>query len=194
VNDWQDPDQAAALGDEVDYGRVLSRYKADVADAARAVAHAVYAEVPMVDRLRASEGVVLSIVVQGAPSVHGTLVETGRDAVLLAAPVSGAQTLVPLHRVLAVAGAGSGHRAPGTALERRRGLAGMLRTWLDQELVVDLPAGPVHGVLERVGADHLQLATGGGPLIVPFAGIVVVRPAPQRLIGPGGSNEEGASG
>lgn len=161
--------------DDVDYGPELIRFKAELAGAARAVAHAVYAEVPLVDRLRAAKGFAVSLVLTGAGAVHGSIVETGRDAVLITVPPDGSEVLLPLSAVLAVAGAGPGHRAPRSVVERSRGLAGMLRSWLDQDVVVQLPSGSVEGRLERVGADHLQLGTAAGPLLVPFAAILRVR-------------------
>lgn len=167
-------------GDAVDFGAVLRRHKVEVAEAARSVAHAVYAEVPLVDRLRAAEGVVLSLVLAGRGPCHGRLEETGRDAVRLR-PTDGSELVVPLRHVLAVAGAGPGHRAPRSVVERSRGLAGLLRAWLDQDVVVEVAAGSFPGVLERVGTDHLQLATAGGPLLVPFAAVLLVRSAGYQL-------------
>ena len=157
---------------------------AEVADLTRAER----ATVPLVDRLRAARGAEVTVLVGGAgtgspaTAVSGVLVETAAQWVLLAA--ASRRALVPLAGIVAVRGVPlRAAPAPGE-VARRLGLGSALRALArDRARVhVALAGAELVGRIERIGADHLELATAvddhldaGAVWSVPFAALRVVR-------------------
>lgn len=155
----------------------------EVADRSRREAGLVH----LVDRLAPAVGGELVLHLLGAGPVRGRLVETGPDWVLL--DERGAELLVPLSAVLSVSGAGAHVTAPGGAvaarLDLRWALRGLARSRTGVLLVL-LDGSRVTGTLDRVGADHLDVAEHGAGearrasavrqvRLVPLAAVAVVR-------------------
>lgn len=116
----------------------------------------------LTDRLRAAPGAALIVVVRGAGTVHGELLDVGPDWLLLREQGS-TEVLVPLAAVLGVTGAGARSETPGSLGEvgRRLDLAWALRGIARQRAGVQLvlrDASVLAGTLDRVGADHADLA------------------------------------
>lgn len=118
----------------------------------------------LADRLRAAEGAPLTVVLPGAGAVRGTLLDAGADWLLL--EESGArEVLVPLAAVLGVTGLGARSAAPDDSpvakrLDLRWALRGLARSRTGVALgLVD--GSLVTGTLDRVAADHLDLAEHG---------------------------------
>jgi hypothetical protein len=154
----------------------LADVRADVAELARAER----ASVGIAARARSSVGRQLRVVVGGVDAVVGELVDAAPEWLLLAeTPVR--QALVPMTAVIAVDGLVA-HAAPAPgAVESRLGLGHALRALARDRAVVRLDAGgrELSGRIERVGADHLDLAdagrAAGGVRAVTFAAVRVVR-------------------
>ena len=131
---------------------------AEVADRSRREA----ALVPAGDRLAAAVGAQVGVTVVGAGAVSGRLVDTGPDWLLLE-EVGRRELLVPWPAVLSVSGLGARTREPGAVgevaarLDLRWALRGLARSRAGLSVV--LRDGTVHaGTLDRVGADHVELA------------------------------------
>lgn len=131
---------------------------AEVADRTR---HAV-GQLRLVDRLRPalSAGVVLQVA--GAGTVRGTLVDAGTDWLLLH-ELGARELLVPMAALLSVSGVGGAAEVPGSEgdvvrrLDFRWALKGLVRSRSGVQVV--LREGSVlTGTLDRVGADHLDVA------------------------------------
>lgn len=145
---------------------------------------AVISDVGLVDRLRSSTHIALHVAAHGV--VRGRVVDVGRDVVLIdasddewAVPFAGIEAIEHLDRRV----------QPPTTVGARLGLAATLRTWSRQRSVVRVMrvyGVPVDGTIDRVCADHLDLAVHdpGLPrrdehvraiLTVPFAAISAAR-------------------
>lgn len=137
----------------------------DAADHAVEVADRTRRETALLglaDRLRAAHGQQLVLTVQGAGAVRGVLLDTGVDWLLLE-EAGLRELLVPLSAVLTLTGLGQRSAAPGSAgevasrLDLRWALRGLARS--RTPVVVVLRDGvTLSGTLDRVGADHLDLA------------------------------------
>lgn len=142
-----------------------------VLDDATELASAERAAVRLVDRLRASRGVVLDL--PGARAA-GEVTVVGIDAVEVAVARGGAW-LVPLAHVLGVSGLQEALPAEGEQ-ERRPSLAAMVRAWLGSQVDVIRRDGPLlRGILRAAGADHLDLAGERGPVAVPLCAVIALR-------------------
>lgn len=116
------------------------------------------------DRLAAAVGAPLTLHLPGSTRVHGALVDTGVDWLLLEEPGAG-EVLVPLAAVLGVTGAGAATAAPdesavGRRLDLRWALRGLARSRTAVRLVL-VDGSVLAGTLDRVGADHVDLAEHG---------------------------------
>jgi hypothetical protein len=115
-----------------------------------------------VDRLRAAEGHPLAVTVHGAGVVHGRLLDAGGDWALLE-EAGGREVLVPLDGVLAVSGLGLRSGVPdsegevGRRLDFRWALRGLARNRAPVTVLLR-DGSTVTGTLDRVGADHVDVA------------------------------------
>lgn len=140
--------------------------EAEVAERSRREA----ALVRLGDRLAAAVGAQVTIDLPGpAGRVLGTVVDTGVDWLLLDERHTGAgperEVLVPLAAVLGVTGVGAAAAAPdgsvvGRSLDLRWALRGLARSRTPVRLVL-VDGTVLPGTLDRVGADHLDLAEHG---------------------------------
>jgi hypothetical protein len=125
-----------------------------------------------VDRLRPVVGADLVVHVPGNETIRGRLVDCGTDWALLEEPGL-REVLVPLVAVLGVTGAGRAASADeGGAVAKRLDLRWALRGLARSRSGVTLrlvDGSAVTGTLDRVGADHLDLAEhgtdGAGPAV-----------------------------
>jgi hypothetical protein len=149
------------------------------------------ARVRTADRLAAATGDSVVVHVPGAGALRGTLRDAGVDWLLLEEQ-AGREALVPLAAVLSVAGlprgaAPAGEGVVGKALDLRWALRGLVRDRAGVTLVLrDGTAVP--GTLDRVGADHVDLAEHApgevrragavrGVRLVPLGALALVRSA-----------------
>ncbi|WP_456845986.1 hypothetical protein [Cellulomonas sp. P5_C6] len=154
----------------------LADVRADVAELARAER----ASVGLDARVLSSVGRPVRVLVVGGDTVEGDLVDATTEWLLVAtSPVR--RALVPLGAVAAVDGLAE-HAAPATgAVGARLRLGHALRALARDRVVVRVDAGGAEltGRIERVGADHLDLAdvggAGRGAWAVTFATLRVVR-------------------
>lgn len=116
----------------------------------------------LTDRLRPSVGAALSVTCSGAGVLHGRLLDVGVDWLLLE-ETGRREVLVRSAAVLGITGAGAASEVPGSAgevgrrLDLRWALRGLARSRAGvQVLLVDGTA--LAGTLDRVGADHVDLA------------------------------------
>ena len=132
---------------------------ADVRAAEAELARAERASITHASRARASVGRPVRMLVGGADVVEGELIDAAPDWLLLATS-SVRRALVPLAAVAAVDGLAT-HAAPAAGVvESRLGLGTALRALARDRVVVRVRAGgaDLTGRIERVGADHLDLA------------------------------------
>jgi hypothetical protein len=159
-------------GVEDAYSRVLADAEASVAADAAAVAAARYAGVDLADRLRASVGMTVLVQVVGLEQfVAGTLTVVTDGALAVADRVRTEVWVVPFAAVAMISGLAAGHRGPVDRVERGRSMASLLRPAVGSEVVLAVPGSVLGGRLQRVGRDHLQLASGAAPAVVPFTAL-----------------------
>ncbi|HEY9376709.1 MAG TPA: hypothetical protein VIQ02_06400 [Jiangellaceae bacterium] len=149
------------------------------------------ARVRLADRLRASVGASIVMRVSGCDPLAGIIDAVGPDWLLMTERTS-TEVLVPLRAVLSVSDLGSRAAVPGSegAVQARLGLGYALRRIARNRspVVVTLTDGSTaRGVVDRVGADALDLAEPGamanrrpdGPAghTIPFNAVSIVRRA-----------------
>lgn len=141
------------------------------------------------DRLAAAHGAAVTVHLPGAGQVQGLLADSGIDWLLLEERGAG-EILVPLVALLGVAGAGAAVAVPddsavGRRLDLRWALRGLARSRTAVRLVL-IDGSVVLGTIDRVGADHVDLAEHGRDelrratavrqvRLVPFTALVAVR-------------------
>ena len=114
------------------------------------------------DRLRAAQGSVLQVVLEGAGTLSGRLVDAGPDWLLLD-DGPGREALAAGHAVLGVLGLGRRVAAPGSEgevgrrLDLRWALRGLARDRAPLSAVLR-DGSRLSGTLDRVGADHVEIA------------------------------------
>lgn len=148
-----------------------------------------WARTALADRLRATQGQRLDLALDGGERVSGVCRDVAVEWVALATDTGAA--LVPLHAVAWVQGVGRAVAPPPGQVLRRLGLASALRALARDRAVVRLltGGGEVSGTIDRVGADHLDVASHPvgearraeavrSVVTVPFAALRVVRGAP----------------
>jgi hypothetical protein len=114
-----------------------------------------------VDRLGGAVGSPVVLLCRGAGQVSGTLTEVGSDWLLL--DDAGRELLVATSAVRAVDGLGRRTAAAEDAglvasrLDLRRALRGLARDRATVHLVLD-EGTSLHGTIDRVGADYVELA------------------------------------
>lgn len=160
---------------------------ATAADLAAEVAELTRAErstVELVGRLRSARGAQVGVLVAGGSALHGEVLDVASQWVLLGEGAT--RALVPTRAVVAVRGLpASATPAPG-AVPRRLGLGTALRALSRDRVTVRIvtTGAELAGRIDRVGADHLDLAPGVGtddlggavpPWAVSFAALRVIR-------------------
>jgi hypothetical protein len=116
----------------------------------------------LADRLSAATGAAVVVTLPGVGAVRGTLLDAGVDW-LLVDEGAGREALVPLDAVVGLTGVGArtapagSHGEVGRRLDLRWALRGLARGRVG--VVLGLQDGTsVTGTLDRVGADHVDLA------------------------------------
>ncbi|MGY2745723.1 hypothetical protein [Arthrobacter sp. UYCu723] len=132
---------------------------AEIAERMRAEAAAV----ELADRLRGSLGLPVSVQLSSGTVFGGTLSHAGSEALVLNEPLH--QVLIPYAAVVQYLGLSSLAVGEPSRVRQRLGLASALRGLARDRtrlavLAVRSAAGetPLHGVIDRVGRDHLDLA------------------------------------
>lgn len=173
-----------------------AEFAAEVADRARSET----ARTLLADRLRAARGLRLRVEVLGATVAEGVVRAVGVDWLLLADDdVPGAEALVLLGAVTGIRGLGR----PGVLPAAPRSVAGALGlAYVLRQIARDrdpvscalIDGSTVVGTLDRVGADHIELAEHpgadlrrhrevAGVRLVPITALTCVR---RRLLRPPG--------
>jgi hypothetical protein len=150
-----------ALFDDLDAqlaAEEAAELRAEVADRTRRE----LALVRIRDRLEPSFGAAVAVAVHGGGTVHGRLLDAGGDWLLLE-EAGARELLVPLAAVLTVAGLSARSGPPGAEgevgkrLDLRWALRGLARS--RSAVRIGLRDGStISGTVDRVGADHLDLA------------------------------------
>lgn len=156
----------------------VDELRAEVADRTRLEA----SRVRLADRLRAARGCPLVARVLGAGPVRGEVGAVGADWVLVTEE-AGVEAVVPLAALTHVTGLGSRADASrsGNRVDRRLRLGYVLRAISRDrsDVVVTLvDGGMLRGTIDRVGADHADVAEhpgSGSRWTVTFGGMALVR-------------------
>lgn len=139
------------------------------------------ATVRLADRVRASIGAHVRALLVDGQTVEGRLIDAAPQWALIAERPA-RQVLVPAGSIAALVGVPP-HAAPSAGeVERRLTLGHALRALARDRLAVhiDVQGARMAGRIDRVGADHVELAPAGEgltarPWAVPFDAIVAVR-------------------
>jgi hypothetical protein len=160
---------------------------AEVSDRTRREAGALR----LCDRLAPARGTQVRLTVSGAGTVSGGLAETGADWLLLEEQ-GRAELLVAADAVLSVAGLSTGSEVQAgevwRRLDLRWALRGLARSRSNVHIVLR-DGSPWSGTLDRVGADHVELAEHAAgeqrrpgavrqAVLLPITGLAAVRSQP----------------
>jgi hypothetical protein len=139
----------------------------------RDLAEAEAAGTRFADRLRARRGAPLSLRLVDGSDRGGVASDVANEWVLLAEGER--RHLVPVRAIALAWPLGGAAPAPGV-LERGLGLGHVLRGLAGegQEVVVSTLGGDHPGLLVRVGADHVDMATPTGILAIPWSALLSV--------------------
>lgn len=155
---------------------------AEVADRTRREGSALRS----LDRLRAALGHRVGVTVWGAGAVHGALLDAGGDWLLLE-DGGHREVLVPLVAVLGITGLGPWSAVPGSEgevarrLDLRWALRGLARDRAGLAVVLR-DGSTLAGTLDRVGADHADLAEHPGGEARRAANVTQVRMVPLSAL------------
>ncbi len=157
----------------------LDELRAEVADRTRSE----IAKLRVADRLRAVPGHELTVWTAGGATARGTMQQSGPDWLLLA-ELTGAETVVALASVLKITGLGRRASVPGSEgrvsgrLKLNYVLRGIARDRAAVAVTL-IDGSTLAGVIERVGADHLDVSpdpiAAGGATTVAFGALALVR-------------------
>jgi hypothetical protein len=173
--------------------------EADVADLIRAER----GQLALVDRLRPHLGSVLTWRLDPASGVDGALaaavLDLGSDWVLVEAAAAGSirrQLLVPLRSVVWIGGLSGAARVDDSQVARRMSLTVVLRGLSRDRAPVRVwtSAGQLTGTIDRVGADHLDLAVHDLDLPRRASAVREVRCVPLSAVSVYGLTDDPASG
>ena len=159
----------------------VAQLEAEVAERSRREAALVHLR----DRLAAAVGAPVTVHLLGAGQVQGVLAGSGVDWLLLEERGSG-EVLVPLAALLGVTGAGAAvtavdDSAVGRRLDLRWALRGLARSRTAVRLVLS-DSSVLPGTLDRVGADHVDLAEHGRDELRRAAAVRQVRLVPLAAL------------
>jgi hypothetical protein len=107
----------------------------------------------------------VSVVARGLGAARGTLLDAGTDWVLLRED-GARELLLPMASLLSLSGAGGPAEVPGSEgevvrrLDLRWALKGLVRSRSGVQLVL-VDGSVLSGTLDRVGADHVDVAEHG---------------------------------
>jgi hypothetical protein len=153
-------------------------------------ARAEMVSIELADRLRGTLGYRLAVHLACGDAVHGTLSHAGADALVLDDEQH--QVLIPYAAVMCYSGLGRLTVAEPSQVRRGLGLSHALRGLARDRAELSVTVGHsgrairLVGVIDRVGKDHLDLATHtpgearrksqvGQVSVIPFAGLAAVR-------------------
>ena len=143
-------------------GQLLAAQAAELAGEVRDRTRREVALLRIGDRIAGSTGHPVAVAVEGSGVVRGVLLDTGPDWLLLEEP-GAREALVPFARVLGITGLGAASAPPGSEgavgrrLDLRWALRGLARSRTGVALAVR-DGSTLTGTLDRVGADHVELA------------------------------------
>jgi hypothetical protein len=159
---WQSaPVRWQSLFDDLE-GQLAAAAAAELAGEVAELSRLETGRVALGDRLAAATGAPLAVTLPGPGIVRGTLLDAGVDWLLLDEG-AGREALVPLAAVLGITGVGGRAATPGAEgavgrrLDLRWALRGLVRGRVGVVLGLRDGTSPA-GTLDRVGADHVDLA------------------------------------
>lgn len=119
--------------------------------------------IPFVDRLRAHQGASIALDLRDGSNRRGMVLDVGRDWVLVQvrAGARSSDLIVPLSAVVSAGGLSQLSLDAGESVGRRLRLNTVLRALVRDRAGVAIdfwPTGHLDGTIDRVGADHLDLA------------------------------------
>lgn len=168
--------------------QLVAQEEAELATEVAERSRGEWSRLALADRLRARTGAPLQLHLADGGRLAGRCADVGQE--WLVVRTQHGQALVPLHAVAAVGGLSRAVAPAAGQVLRRLGLAHALRALARDRVGVRVTVlgGSLAGTIDRVGADHLDLAehppgearrAGAvrGVLAVPFAALVAVHSA-----------------
>ena len=145
-------------------GRLAAERRAELEDEVAERVRIERARIHLADRLDAHRGAGLALETAGGGTVQGVVREVGQDWLRLGA--RGGDHLVGLWAITGLSGLGTRARPAGEELARRVTWVTVMRALSRDRVpvrVANTAGGLVEGRVERVLADHLDLAVGPSP-------------------------------